>query len=84
MAAIPGPEQEQFDFLAWHDSIAEFMWWEEPSPRYTRYLLEMTKNAHDQKWKYHLQCRMGREPLDLTDLYEKIKLLTLLKEDHNG
>ena len=69
-----------FDFLAWHDSIAEFMWWEEPSRDHTWHLLELTKRAYDEKKKFWLQCRMGRDPLDLTDLYEQIKILALLKE----
>ena len=70
----------QFDFLAWHDSIAEFMLWEEPSRDHTWYLLELTKRAYDEKKKFWLQCQMGRDPLDLTDLYEQIKILALLKE----
>jgi hypothetical protein len=75
---------DQFDFLAWHDSIAEFMWWEDPDRRYSWHLLETTRRAHAAKSKYWLDDKMGREPLDLTDLYEKIKLLTILKEDHHG
>jgi hypothetical protein len=74
------PIDTQFDFLSWHDSIEEFMWWEAPSHAYTWQLLDVTRRAHKDKKKYWLQCRMGREPLDLTDLYEKIKILALLKE----
>ena len=74
------PTPEKFDFLAWHDSIKEFAWWEDASVDYSWHLLETTKRAHAAKSKYWLECRMGRAPLDLTDLYEKVKILSLLQE----
>ena len=74
---------DQFDFLAWHESIAEFMWWDDPSRDYPYHLLKITQRAYDAKSKYWLQDKMGREPMDLTDLYEKVKILLLLKKDHN-
>ena len=69
-----------FDFLAWHQSIREFAWWEDASMDYSWHLLEVTKRAYEAGSQYWLQSRAGGAPLDLTDLYEKIKIVTILKE----
>ena len=74
---------DDFDFLAWHNSIAEFMWWEDPLMRYSWDLLKRAQQAHSIKQKFWLQDPMGREPLDLTDLYEKFKLIVILRRDYN-
>ena len=69
-----------FDFLAWHQSIREFAWWEDASMDYSWHLLDVTKLAHKDGSQYWLQSRTGGDPLGLTDLYEKIKIVTILKE----
>jgi hypothetical protein len=70
---------DRFNFLAWHDSIVEFMRWDNPSRDYTYHLLKITQRAYDAKSKYWLQDKMmSREPLDLTDLYEKVKIISIL------
>jgi hypothetical protein len=74
---------QSFDFLAWHESIKEFAWWNDDSMAHSWHLLEVTKRAHEAKRRYWLQSPIGCEPLDLTDLYEQITMLVALKKDYN-
>lgn len=75
--------EPKIDAIAWYESLKEKVWWRDIGFNECYHLMQTTQRAHEAKATYWMNDVFG-EGINLTELYEQCRILTLLKETYHG